>query len=239
VEEFGGVDKVIELLNKVALEHTGFELSWTVKPIEEYHPIDFNYQIEEVKRKDEYEGVWNDVEAAERVVELYPHWKFCNGKLYVFDDETGLWDFDRSLHFKIFKKLSDKLCTLPLDKGDDKKTPKSYGNTLNLIQKLPPLIESECVDNEWIKQNQFTGLHKILFRNGYYDFNQQKFYSKEEYGFNPDILFFDRINHDFDDFDMDYVKDIRQRLFYNSLGETLGNYMILNIARGLAGERMK
>ena len=62
-----------------------------------------------------------------------------------------------------------------------------------------------------MKQKQYSSLGKILFLNGYYDFKAQKFYSKEEFGFNPEILFMGRIHHDFEEFDSEYIQDIKQR----------------------------
>jgi hypothetical protein len=38
---------------------------------------------------------------------------------------------------------------------------------------------------------------------------------------------------------MDYMETIKQRLFCLSLGEEVGDYVILNLARGLAGDMMK
>jgi len=82
-------------------------------------------------------------------------------------------------------------------------------------------------------------LGKILLDNGYYDFKAKNFYSKSEHGFNPDILFMGNIHHDFEPFNEDYIKSIKERLFYDALGEEVGNYFILNLARGLAGDMMK
>jgi len=68
------------------------------------------------------------------------------------------------------------------------------------------------------------------------------FYDKDEDGFNPDIVFMNKINRDFEEFDdeqMEYVESIRNRLFINSLGEKVGNYYIHNIARALMGDLMK
>jgi hypothetical protein len=63
-----------------------------------------------------------------------------------------------------------------------------------------------------------------------------------ENGFNPDIVFMYRMDHDFTDFtdeDKEYMESIRQRLFTLPLGDGVGDYLILNIARGLAGDMTK
>ena len=36
-------------------------------------------------------GVRNDLEAARKVYNLYPYWKYCDEQLFVFDNSTGLW----------------------------------------------------------------------------------------------------------------------------------------------------
>ena len=95
----------------------------------------------------------------------------------------------------------------------------------------------------WLKQKECSSLGKLLFNNGYLDFkNGFKFFDKETYGFNPDILFMAKIDKDFLPFDekqMEYLNDIKQRLFYNPLGKDVGDYFILNIARALMGDMMK
>jgi hypothetical protein len=123
--------------------------------------------------------------------------------------------------------------------SDVYQTNRSYGNTLTLMEKLPTLIKTLCRNDNWLKEKQFSSLGKLLFMNGYYDFKEQKFYDKATYGFNPDIVFMGRIHHDFEALDMDYIDDIKKRLFYDALGKEVGDYFILNLARGLAGDMMK
>ena len=47
-------------------------------------------------------GVKSDLEAAQRVMELYPNWVCCNEVLYVFDDKTGMWS-DKQNIFSVFE----------------------------------------------------------------------------------------------------------------------------------------
>jgi phage/plasmid-associated DNA primase len=99
-------------------------------------------------------------------------------------------------------------------------------------------------------RTQNTSLGKILFKNGYYDFGRSVFVEgsiigkedKTENGYNPEIVFYNRIDHIFTEFsveDNDYMETIRERLFTLSLGEDVGDYLIQNLARGLAGDQMK
>ena len=49
-----------------------------------------------------------------------------------------------------------------------------------------------------------------------------------------------KIERKFESFnDTEYIESVKKRFFYNQLGEDVGNYLMLNIARGLAGNRMK
>ena len=64
-------------------------------------------------------------------------------------------------------------------------------------------------------RSQHTSLGKILFTNGYYDFKESIFVSSELNGFDPNIVFYCRIDHDFthfDDSDMEYIETIKHRL---------------------------
>ena len=63
-----------------------------------------------------------------------------------------------------------------------------------------------------------------------------------EYGFNPDIVFFGKIHHDFLPFtdpDIEYMHSIKRRFFYDTLGKDVGDYFIEILSRVLAGEVQK
>lgn len=230
-----------EITERIESEWVGLNMKWSYKN----HSTDIVMPDEwEVPKPTDETGVWNDKQAAEVVYELYPHWVFCKGDLYVYDKSTGKWDSSETSHFRVFSLLEDKLFILTNDKEDNIiRTKNSYGNNHNLMKKAIPLIKTLCENNEWINTQQYSSLGKILFTNGYYDFKQSKFYEKGKDGFNnPEILFINRINKPFEEFndeDLEYIKDIKQRFFHNPLGENMGDYMALNLARGLAGDKMK
>ena len=46
-------------------------------------------------------GVKSDLEAAQRVLEIYPHWVCCKNILYVFDTKTGMWSDEQNV-FSVF-----------------------------------------------------------------------------------------------------------------------------------------
>jgi hypothetical protein len=192
---------------------------------------------------EEIDGVKNDLEATEKVFKLYPNWVFCKGVLYVFNQNTGVWEDNKTAYYDVIKRYTNALYVMTEFDGHWKiSKSKSYGNTVSLMDKIPILLPTLCTNNNWIREKQNSSLGKILFNNGYYDFHKRLFYDRETYGFNPEILFMGKIHHDFTQFtddELEYMEDIRHRFFHNTLGQEVGDYFILNLARGLAGDMMK
>ena len=196
-------------------------------------------------KEDDDTGVWTDADAVDVIMREYPHWVFCRGDLYVYDKTTGMWDTTETAHRRVIMSLNDKLFVLADNKDESraKKTKNSYGNNENLMRKLPALIKTKCENNNWIEIQQYSSLGKILFTNGYYDFKLGQFVEIDETGFNfPHILFMGKINRPFEHFsddDMQYMESIKKRFFHDTLGVEMGDYLALNIARALAGDKMK
>tara|TARA_R110002126_G_scaffold284418_2_gene434098 strand:+ start:1510 stop:4008 length:2499 start_codon:yes stop_codon:yes gene_type:complete len=190
-----------------------------------------------------YNGVMSDLEATQKLLKIYPYFVFCKGILYAFSYTTGLWTCNKSEVCAMITKFERYLHIMNYIDGTWVKSEfKSYGNCLNLIEIIYNLMKSQCSDNTWLKRVQNSGLHKLLFPNGWYDFNTKLFYDKSIYPFNPDNVFFGCMPYPFEPFtdsDILYMETIKQRLFYDTIGVNLGNYFILNIARGLSGECMK
>jgi T5orf172 domain len=181
-----------------------------------------------------------DMNAAKLLYKLYPYWVNCQNELYVFNDQTGMWENNLDAYIGVLTRFSDHLHIVVERGGKMIKTEESYGNTLTLMEKIPPLMKTLCINNNWLNETQYSSLGKILFNNGYYDFHTRIFYSKEEYGFNPLIVFMGKIHHDFIPLtvdDLEYMEDIKQRLFYNSFGFDNGNHFILHLAKALTGEK--
>jgi hypothetical protein len=197
-----------------------------------------------------YEGVFTDKECADKIYELYPYWVTCNTDLWVFDFTTGMYSNNSIIHNTIITAHTDFIHLMVKDEhqspeAKDKEwfrsETKSYGNTSILLDKVITFLKTKNVNNDWMKQTQASSLGKILFTNGWYDFETRMF---DEY-FNPEIVFFGRIHHPFNNLgpmseeDVIYMDDIKQRLFYETMGTEVGDYFILQLARGLSGECMK
>ena len=235
-------DNIIEDCEKEVKNVYGINIKLIKKEFNEAYEIG---ELEEIEDYYLQNGVKDDDEASKLIYTLYPYWINCEETLYVFDDDTGLWSNKQSTYESIIRRYKDFLYIIKKDsKGIYIKTDKSYGGSIQLMRNIISMLKSEkgCRNNGWLKKVRNTSLGKILFKNGYYDFNTQLFYNKDIDGFNPDIFFVYRINRNFNaltDEDIIYVETIKQRFFYNPLDKETGDYLILNLARALSGEQMK
>ena len=186
-------------------------------------------------------GVKTDLEAATHLYEdLYPYWVCCDDELYVFDDDTGMWDNTTNVHFKILSKFDDKLRLVTWNEKQSmwKQNTKGYGNDTVLMRKMLPLLKSKCIDNHWFTNNMCSSLGKLLFTNGILDMRTGVFRNE----FDPDIMFLARMHikyKELNDDGLKYMMDVKNRMFDVPLGSEVGDYFCLNLARGLAGDCMK
>lgn len=189
--------------------------------------------------------ILNDLDAAKTVFNLYPHWVYCKGKLWVYNVDNGLWSCDKSAYRSIFIKFVDNLYLCKPTTDGIKKTTKSYGNDANLMSHLPPLLETMNQDDNWENNVQNSSLGYLLFNNGIYHFETHTFTEVKPGEFNrPDIFFHAKINFDYcydnlTDEMIEYMVDIRQRIFLDPLGEEQGKYFLELISRAVAGNKMK
>jgi hypothetical protein len=246
-----GMDKLIKDIEKFIYDELGFNIKFEEKPIEDW--IDIEYKktiqpnIETLQTNDDDNdvdnGVSNDSEASKKMFQLYPHWKYCHETLYVFDFNTGLWTTSKAVQRDIIQQYTEDLRLIKIMVGKPYLSNESYGSKLSKIDIIIELIKGECFDDEWLVRKEKSSLGMLLFNNGYLDIKTKfKFYNKEDFPFNPNIVFMERILKDFIPFDeeqMEYMETIRKRFFNDVLGEQLGDYYILQLARGLMGDLMK
>tara|TARA_R110000782_G_scaffold170839_3_gene262575 strand:+ start:25 stop:1182 length:1158 start_codon:yes stop_codon:yes gene_type:complete len=98
------------------------------------------------------------------------------------------------------------------------------------------------MDNGWVCDMTSNSLGKILFTNGYYNFQTEKFYIFSEPTYDHTIKFFEQIPYDFTpltDHEVSKMSVVKEKLFYNPFGKDIGDYYCLQLARALAGDRMK
>jgi phage/plasmid-associated DNA primase len=225
-----------EITNYVEKQMPSLQMVWAYKE----HSLDLNVpdDFDESIEYEKPEFVCNDLDAAKKLYSLYSHWKYCRGELYVFDDTCGIWKTDRNLFNEIASRFTNKLWLGVKNKGNTYEASKikSYGNTTTLFNQMLEKLKILCIDDYWLKTLGTSSRGKLLFKNGYFDMRENNFYNE----FNPNILFSGKINYDYQpNTDEEYMESIKKRLFYDPLGKEVGDFFILNLARGLAGDVMK
>jgi phage/plasmid-associated DNA primase len=230
-----------EITDYVESKMPGLQMKWTYKEHDNELHVPDDFDETQINIKNCKDFVCNDLEAAEKIYSLYPHWKCCKGELYVFDEKTGMWKNDKITHNLIVTRFTNQLWVGVSNRRTEMleaSKVKSYGNTTTLFNQMIEKLKTLCVDDYWIGKSQASSLGKLLFNNGYLDMQTNTFYTQ----FNPDIYFAGKINHDykpFDQADEEYIESIKSRLFYEPLGKAVGDCFILNLTRGLAGDVMK
>ena len=205
---YGDYYKDETLLNEieeyVEKQMEGLNMKWDYKEHDESLKIPDDFDDTIIEK----EGVCSDLEASQKLYKLYPHWVYCLGSLYVFDDEVGLWTDCPVVQNKIINRFTDELHVMVMGKDELIKTVKSYGNTTNLQKLMIEQLKTLCIDNNWIRRTQDSSLRKLLFHNGYYDLEKKAFFDKKTYGFNPNIVFTGKIHHEYKqkEIDFDYVE---------------------------------
>lgn len=239
---YDDVDLLKEITTYVGEQMPNLNMRWAYKDHDMTLsvPDDFDETEPQVSDKP---FVCSDLEATQKVYSLYPHWKFCEGNLYVFDE--GIWSCNDATFRNIITKFNDKLWTSVMNRKTEQleaSAIKSYGNTTDLKNKIIKEMPSLCIDDNWIKRTERSSLGMLMFQNGYLDLRSGLFYDNKDYPFNPNIVFSYKIPHDWiceTEESIKYKLDIEKRLFYDPLGKDVGDFFIYNLARGLAGDVMK
>ena len=260
---YNNTDLLVKITNAVETAFQGLNMEWTYKPHNTDIVIPDGWKCKKFEKlvqpvvvyepKPVLVGVMegDDSYASKIILEKYPYWKCCNGTLYVYDDTTGMWSDKLDIQNNIISRFGEHLNILKTTKDGVEYTGKNYAKNNQKRKDIFPYIRENCIDNDWERKSGNSSLGKILFTNGHYDFLRSVFVAGRpfnnteegtENGFNPDIVFMYRIDHDFTHFtpeDMAYMETIKERLFTIPLGIDVGDYLILNLARGFAGDLMK
>lgn len=167
----------------------------------------------------------DELSASQQLFKEYPHWVNCNNDLYVFDEDAGMWSCDEAIVHKYIIKYANG----------------SFSRSHAKREGVKKTIKTFCVKNDWLIKAQETSRGYLLFNNGIFNGKEGKFYSKKEYPYNPMIVFFYKIDYDFDIsiISENDVEDVKQRLFTLPLGEEVGNYFLEQLSMGLMGDMLK
>ena len=203
----------------VALKFKGSNLKLAYKGHDETLTDDILNEIEVKEEFPEY----SEIDMKNMVLKEWEHFHYSNKLLYMFDDANGMYTSDKAC---MRTKITDVLLS------------KTGSKALTIVRLTAVMkhIEGACNEPDWLNDNANSSLGYILYKNGYYDFKQGKFY--EDY--TPDIVFMWRLNYDYNfNIDNDYVDSIRRRFFYEPLGVDVGDYYLEQLSRAVAGDVIK
>ena len=187
-------------------------------------------------------GVKTDLEAAETVYNLYPHWVTCGGDLWVFDDEIGIWSHTQETHYKIIKRYDEHLYKYTEKQTKDgptlvRSSTESWGSNVHMTDRCLKWLKARNVNERWLEEMEHTSRGKLLYKNGYYDMETGEFHDR----FDPKIFFPYRIMDDYmeaDDNEDRYAQSIKERIFVKPLGEAVAETLIYIISRAIAGDNV-
>jgi len=184
--------------------------------------------------------VSSDLEAGKKVLEIYPHWKNCNGNIYLFDPKTGMWICDENLQIGFISKLTDYLhCMKRTKEGVERDEFNSYGNNDRKLRACYNCIlrNDSIVENGWEKRVSNSSLGKIPFTNGWLEFDRsdEKLYFHDE--FEPEVAFFDKLPFDFKyGCDLKIQKEIEEKFYSRFVGEEVSDIFMSYLGAGLLGD---
>lgn len=238
-------DGILADLNKHCSETLGFDIDWADKAFDEADQTIPEGKAPEAEAVPEFGYLYggDDALAAAIVLHNWPHWKYCERQLYVFDDQSGMWSTDPSVFRRVIQPYHSQLKVYRRVEDENKLTTNNYATNVRLCSNLIEMLKScpRITDDDWLRDSERKSAGCLLFNNGWLNMRRGAFHGKED--FDPELVFFAKIPRDYDDKgsdeDLEYSADIRQRLFYASFGEEMGDYAILTLARALAGDVMK
>lgn len=194
---------------------TGYRVDLMLKPMDEL--VDLS------EAKPQYHLVCKtEHDAAIALKELHGAdlFKFCNGQLCVYDHRTGMWNNSPiTIHQQMLELYSEEL-------GD-------WVETVIKWKKVYQMLETSSIDPMFLKRMQLTSLGKILFKNGYYDFETKQFSTE----FDPAIFFPFRIERDYNaDRNQEHMHSVDKILFVLPFHcKSVGQFVKESLARALAG----
>lgn len=218
------LEQVLKACEKYVKTKTKYNVQLAIKP------MDTPLSIELPKYT---EFVTSDLEAQQKLfkIEGQNKFRYSEGQLYIFNENTGMYETDIKTLFYYLVKNKNYLKIQVTQKRTD-----SYGESTTLMKRIIPAVQTaakQYCDDEWLKKTENSSLGYLLFKNGIYNMKTGAF-SVE---FNPDIVFHARVPWDFperNEHEIEYAYKI-------SFGQLFKNPkpMIAALARAIAGDKTK
>ena len=195
----------------------------------------------------EYENKYRKNEIKEKIIidDVYATRKFIdlmkdnisrdNSEVYYFNDDNGMWETgDTAFKTALIKVKNELIFT---DYSESKPKIINYGGKLVYMKAIHNLILSQLPENNFISKNIESSIGKLLFADGYYDFNKRIFTE----GFNNKIIFLKRINRLYpQEKDEKIINEVNKILFIDGFdfedGKESGEYLKKVLCVGLVGD---
>lgn len=195
-------DDIISKAEDYIFEQTEMRIKLKIK---EFTPLKIDFDNVD---NDITDGLKNDDYGAKKLCELIGDKIIvCNNELLIFNEDDGLWSNDNNVLMRYINKYKNELIFSIMTPFGEKLI--DYGgnfkNIKNMKNFIPNYVKS---DNNFWENNLFTSHHKLLFKNGIYNFETHSFTE----GFDPLIVFKDKIERDYNpnpkQEDIDFVEKV-------------------------------
>jgi phage/plasmid-associated DNA primase len=157
--------------------------------------------------------------------------------IVIFDEKTGMWVAKKE---DILKSISDlKIIIYKIQYNSKKEEiervgkPYDYMGCLDNLKKVYEAFKLCVEDTEFIQKNFDSSIGSILFKDGIYNFDTNKFTK----GFDEKIVFFNRIDRNFPVRNENLIKKVKQSLFidiFDNIKNT--NALLSAVARAIYGD---
>jgi phage/plasmid-associated DNA primase len=195
---------------------TGFKITLIEKPMNEYYnDLDICKPLLHVICK-------NESDAAIELRKLHGQdlFKYCENTLYVYDKQSGLWNCtEKAIHQQLLGQYA-------VEMGH-------WLETINSWSKLYSMLQTLSGDATFLQRVHQSSLGKVLFRNGFYNFNTKTFSSE----FDPSIFFPFRIERDYNPIrNTNHIEYVNLTLFVLPFSsKSTGTFIKQSLARAIAG----
>lgn len=237
-------DLLQEITDAVENRFNGLKMCWAYKEHDNTIQMPDDYQIPELKERAINKDLifcGNELEATNILYEkLKNNIKYCQGTLYYKHNHLWIWN-DK----EIDSLLNDFVMNSKIYKTNEKDEIIDFVQNRKIASNVSKNIIDKAIvnkDDSWFNKSVKSSVGKILFTNGYYDFKKECFYNFDNEDFDHSIVFLEQIHYDFTiltEEEEEMMTTYKEKLFYTPFGKTLGDYYILQLARGLAGDSMK
>lgn len=187
-------EELLRMGEKYIKDKTGYKMKLVCKPFHKlYKPI----KEPKIKINDDY--------ACKVFVKLIDK-NICKDMnvIYYFDDRTGLWSNRDELFIYYATKFQEDLTFIS---NNDKEI--YYGGNYKQVSGMRKFLESNLDNTNFISNNIDTSIGKLLFNNGYYDFEKNLFVN----GFDNKIVFLNKIYRNYELVSDDLINEVNHILF--------------------------